>query len=400
MRIKNELLKQIKHHIYELSVNIGERPTGSAANHSAENYIKQVFVQNGFQVKLQRFNCIDWEKNEATLNVGNTEVSVEPSPYSLPCDIQADIEVIETLFQLEKADLVDKIAVLCGELTQESLMPKNFRFYNPEYHQRIINLLEEKTPAAILTTSLNDNHLTPVFEDGDFNIPSAVFFENDKDRVRQSDLPIHLKISSSRHKAVGANVIARKNQTNENKFVITAHFDTKPGTPGALDNAVGVAVLLTLSEMLKDTMPVHVGVELVAFNGEDYFSIPGQMAYLDTYSSEFNKIKLAINCDGLGLKNSTTGVSLMECSENYVAHIESINQSFSNIEKLSPWYQGDHMLFASAQVPTLAITSTGIFELMDTIIHTQNDKLNLVDPELIGEVCLFLQQIINSSNLD
>lgn len=147
-------------------------------------------------------------------------------------------------------------------------------------------------------------------------------------------------------------------------------------------------------------MPVHVGVELVAFNGEDYFSIPGQMAYLDTYSSEFNKIKLAINCDGLGLKNSTTGVSLMECSENYVAHIESINQSFSNIEKLSPWYQGDHMLFASAQVPTLAITSTGIFELMDTIIHTQNDKLNLVDPELIGEVCLFLQQIINSSNLD
>ena len=38
MQNKNELLKQIKHHIYELSVNIGERPTGSAANHRAENY--------------------------------------------------------------------------------------------------------------------------------------------------------------------------------------------------------------------------------------------------------------------------------------------------------------------------------------------------------------------------
>ena len=396
MQIKNNLLGQIEHHIYELSVNIGERPTGSVANHRAENYIKEIFAKNGFQTELQAFNCIDWEKNKATLTLGGTEVSVEPSPYSLPCDIQADVEAIETIAQLERADLAGKIVMLSGELTQEPLMPKNFRFYNPAHHQKIISLLEGKKPAAILTTSLTDNHFIPVLEDGDFDIPSAIFFAPDKDVIAQRNLPAHLKIESRRKQATGANVIAKKNQAGRNKFVVTAHFDTKPGTPGALDNAVGVTVLLTLSEMLKDAIPVDASLELVAFNGEDYFSTPGQTTYLDTYSGAFKQIKLAANCDGLGLRNSKTGLSFIACPEDYVDHIESINQSFRTIEKLSPWYQGDHMLFASAQVPTLAITSTGIFEIMDDVIHTQNDQLSLIEPELVGEVCLFLQEIINS----
>ncbi|MEM1251951.1 MAG: M28 family peptidase [Cyanobacteria bacterium P01_H01_bin.21] len=397
MQSKIELLKQIKCHIDELSVNIGERPTGSAANHRAEDYIKQVFTRNNFQVTSQNFNCLDWEKNETTLNTGDTQADVEPSPYSLPCNVQAGIEVVENMVQLEKADLTGKIAVLCGELTQEPLMPKNFRFYNPEHHQKIISLLEEKAPEAILTPSLNDKHLIPVFEDGDFDIPSAVFSNNDRDRIVNSNLPIHLRVNSKRKTTTGANVIARKSQAGQSKFVITAHFDTKPGTPGALDNAVGVTVLLILSEMLKETTPTNVGIELVAFNGEDYFSTPGQIAYLDTYNSEFSQIKLAINCDGLGLKNGKTGISLMECPKKYAEYIESTYQSFKTIEKIPPWYQGDHMLFASAKVPTLSITSTGIFELVDTVIHTQLDRPDLIDPELILEVCLFLQKIMAQS---
>ena len=394
MQNKNKLLKQIKHHIDELSTNIGERPTGSAANRQAADYIKQVFTQNKLQVTLQKFDCLDWEKDEATLNTGNTQTYVEPSPYSLPCNVQASIKVVENMFQLEQADLAGKIAFLCGELTQEPLMPKNFRFYNPEHHQKIISLLEEKAPEAILTTSLNDKHLLPVFEDGDFDIPSAVLSKNDRDKIINSNLSIHLRINSKRKKTTGANVIARKGQAGQSKFVITAHFDTKAGTLGALDNAVGVTVLLTLAEMLKETTPLDTGIELVAFNGEDYFSTPGQIAYLDTYSSEFNQIKLAINCDGLGLKSNKTGISLMECSEKYAEQIESTYQLFKSIQKIPPWYQGDHMLFASAKVPTIAITSTGIFELVDTVLHTQLDTPSLIDPELILDVCLFLQEIL------
>ena len=395
MQNQDELLRQIKLHIYELSVNIGERPTGSAANHKAENYIKHIFARNNFQVDLQKFDCIDWEKGDTTLSIEDAEFRVEPSPYSLPCDVHADIKVIESIAQLEQADLFGKITLLKGELTQEPLMPKNFRFYNPDHHQKIISLLEAKRPVAILTTSLNDTNLIPLFEDGDFEIPSAVISTNDEEVIAQSNRPIHLKINSERKNATGANVIARRNQASQNKFVVTAHFDTKPGTPGALDNAVGVAVLLALSEMFKDTALADIGIELVAFNGEDYFSTPGQVAYLDTHGGEFSSIKLAINCDGLGLKNSKIGISLMECPESYVDKIEPIYRASSNIERLSPWYQGDHMLFVSAQVPTLAVTSNGIFNLVDRVIHTKHDQPSLINPKLVLEACFFLEEIMS-----
>ncbi|MGD1919202.1 MAG: M28 family metallopeptidase [Pleurocapsa sp.] len=396
MHNDDELLKQIEQHIHELAVNIGERPTGSVANRRAENYITQIFRRNGFQVELQKFNCIDWEKNRTTLTIKNAEVPAEPAPYSLPCDIRSSIEAIANFSQLEKADLGGKIAVLRGELTQETLMPKNFRFYNPEHHQKIISLLEEKNPAAIVTASLSDEHLVSIFEDGDLNIPSAVVSQQNENIILQSNLPIHLKINSKRKNTTGANVIARKNQTGRHKFVVTAHFDTKPGTPGALDNATGVALLLALSEIYRDTVPEDVNIELVAFNGEDYFSTPGQVTYLDTYGIEFNQIELAINCDGLGLSNSKIGISLMECPKSYRDRIESVKQVFRNIEMLPPWYQGDHMLFASAQVPTLAITSTVIFHLMYNVIHTEKDRSSLVDPELIRESCFFIKEIMNS----
>ncbi|MEO1299420.1 MAG: M28 family peptidase [Cyanobacteria bacterium J06636_16] len=395
MQNNDALLRQVRRHISELSVNIGARPTGSVANHKAENYIKQTFIRNNFQVDLQTFNCIDWEQGETSLNIEGAKIPVTPSPYSLPCDVQADIKVLENLSQLEQAEVSGKVALLRGELTQESLMPKNFRFYNPEHHQRIISLLEAKSPVAILTVSLEDRHLIPVFEDGDFDIPSAVISQNSGDMIAQANLPIHLKISSQRRQAKGANVIAKKNQTSQNKFVVSAHFDTKSGTPGALDNAVGVTVLLILSEMFKDTSLKDCGIELVAFNGEDYFSTPGQVAYLDTYSHEFGNIKLAINCDGLGLENSKVGVSLMECPENYVSQIKSICRASSHIETMPPWYQGDHMLFVAAQVPTLAVTSTGIFELVDNVIHTKHDQPSLINPNAVLETCFFLQEIMS-----
>lgn len=57
------------------------------------------------------------------------------------------------------------------------------------------------------------------------------------------------------------------------------------------------------------------------------------------------------------------------------------------------------MLFASQKVPTLAITSTGIFELMDTVVHIKLDTPVLIDAELIREVCLFLHKIMSQENI-
>lgn len=51
-------------------------------------------------------------------------------------------------------------------------------------------------------------------------------------------------------------------------FIVGAHYDTAPGTPGADDNASGVAVLLELAQSLRDFAPVPT-IRLVAFALEE-----------------------------------------------------------------------------------------------------------------------------------
>ncbi|MCE1169555.1 MAG: M28 family metallopeptidase [Sphingobacteriia bacterium] len=76
------------------------------------------------------------------------------------------------------------------------------------------------------------------------------------------------------------NVLARRsNLQGKKRIVITAHIDSKIGTTGAIDNATGVTVLLLLAELLKEYNKDY-SLELVFFNGEDYYGAPGQITYL------------------------------------------------------------------------------------------------------------------------
>ena len=62
---------------------------------------------------------------------------------------------------------------------------------------------------------------------------------------------------------------------------ICAHIDSKMGTPGALDNASGTTVLLLLAELLADYRG-SLGVDIAAINGEDYYSVTGEIVYLSS----------------------------------------------------------------------------------------------------------------------
>ena len=51
-------------------------------------------------------------------------------------------------------------------------------------------------------------------------------------------------------------------------IVIGAHYDSVPGTPGADDNASGVAVLLEIARHFKDCRPERT-IRFVAFVNEE-----------------------------------------------------------------------------------------------------------------------------------
>lgn len=70
------------------------------------------------------------------------------------------------------------------------------------------------------------------------------------------------------------NLVGRNSQQVERRLVISAHIDTKIGTPGAIDNGTGVTILLQLAELLKE-QSMSLPIELAFFNGEDYYATPG-----------------------------------------------------------------------------------------------------------------------------
>jgi aminopeptidase YwaD len=167
-------------------------------------------------------------------------------------------------------------------------------------------------------------------------------------------------------------------------------------TPGALDNASGVSALLAFADSLsgKD-FPFQ--IEIVLLNGEDYYSIPGEMVFMGSLSSDYI---LAINVDGIGLKNSATSISFYECPKEIENKIMEHMDNITGIEQIEPWPMGDHMIFASNGIPTIAITASNIFYLLDTIIHSPDDTMKNIDIDGLNIAINFLESCVQGWEKD
>ena len=392
-------LHNLEGYLRSLCISIGERPVGSRKNHLTQEFIGDLFQRRGYAVEYQEFDCLDWKAGKVSLLVDGEALPAAVSPYSLPAEVTAPLVSLGDLAALESCDLQGKIAFLHSGLTREALMPKNFPFYNPDEHRKIISLLEHRRPLAIVLESASGEGMLPVIEDGDFEIPSLVVSQSDSPRLKSGDVQqVSLSIDVSRRPTRAANVIARRfSGESRRKMVLTAHLDTKPGTPGALDNASGVATLLALSPLVT-TKFLAFELEFVALNGEDYYSSAGEVAYLNAYLPDFERIFLAVNVDGVGLKGSPTGISYLGVPDEMHATLESARQGFRSLEVIEPWTQGDHMLFTMHGVPALTLTSSRIFELVDRVVHTPQDTYDLLDLNTIWEAALYLSEVLSRMN--
>jgi aminopeptidase YwaD len=204
---------------------------------------------------------------------------------------------------------------------------------------------------------------------------------------------VYLESRTQRIPAKGCNVIARKGTVPGRRVVLFAHIDARMGSPGANDNASGVAVLLLLAELLADYAG-SLAIEMVAMNGEDYYSNPGEQMYLAFNAGRFHEMVLGINLDDVGYYRGKIAYSLYGCSEELA---DLIRKTFSRHEGLiegESWYQGDHGLFLMNQTPALAITSELLGELMSEITHTPKDSLVIVDPTKLVTLALTLRDLL------
>jgi len=383
-----------------LCLEIPERRVGSPGNRQATEFFAQTVASHGFQTRCPDFECIDWTQNGAHLSVDGEPFEVFPSPYTLDCLVHAPLAVVSTADELEIVDASNKILLVRGDLAKEQLMPKNFDFYNPDHHKRIVHLLETQAPQAIAAATSRNPELAggmypfPLIEDGDFDIPSVYMTEEEGDRLADhAGQEITLEIEAERIPARGCNVIARKGDPAGRQVVVCAHIDAKDDTPGALDNGTGVVVLLLLAELLAEYAG-DLGIEIVALNGEDHYSAAGQKQYIRNNRDRFSEIVLAINLDLAGYYEGKTAYSLYDCPDEIAAAIRKAFSSQQDMVEGEPWYQSDHSIFIQNQVPAMAVTSDRFMDLSTHITHTAKDRPELVDLAKLASIALALRDLL------
>ncbi len=385
-----------------LCEDINDRSVGSAGNRQATYFFNKEISSFGWNSEISELNVVDWEDGGATLQAEDIDFKVLVSPYSLGCNVKEELTSISNIEEFKQTDISGKIVLLYGEIAKEQLMPKNFVFYNPEEHQRIITLLEEKRPAAIVSATGRNSALAggvypfPLIEDGDFDIPSVYMTEEEGRKLLfHTGKSIILKSHSKRIPTNAYNIIARKGKNTTERIVITAHIDSKKGTPGAIDNATGIIVLLLVAEMLGD-YDGNRKLEIVALNGEDYYSVPGQMDYVYKNQEKFNEVILNINIDGAGYIEGKSTFSLFGLPEEIKENVNGILAKYNGITEGIQWPQGDHSIFVQQGCPAIAVSSKWFIDHMDnqTITHTPKDNAGIVDCRKVVEIAEALNWLI------
>ncbi len=383
-----------------LCEEIPERSVGSPGNRMATQFFEEEISAAGWKSEIQEFDAIDWEDGGAVLRSENVSFKVFVSPYAPGCKVEAPLISASSAEELGSLDMAGKILLLHGEIAQEQLMPKNFVFFNPESHQQIISLLEKGCPKAIVCATGRNAALAggvypfPLIEDGDFDLPSVYMTEEvGKELLAYVGKTVALNSSSKRIPGKGCNVIASKGKSNDGRIVITAHIDAKKGTPGAIDNATGVIVLLLLARLLEDYTGERT-IEIVALNGEDYYAVPGQMRYIAENQGRFDQLILNINIDGAGYQEGKSAFSFYGLSDEMENKARDVFGQFDGLTEGSQWPQGDHSIFIQYGCPAIAVSSKWFTDNIATqeITHTLKDNIGIVD-------CLKVVEIAEALNL-
>lgn len=374
-------------HLHFLSATIGPRPAGSPGNAAAEGYIARTLAEYGYAVERQPYRCAAWEHLGTALLVGGEPGMAAANPFSPPCDITAPTVPVATLAELRAAELGGRVAVLYGALAAGAIAPKAWPFKG-EGEAEVVALLEQKAPAALLTVQAREGLLPRITEDAELGIPAAtVPADVGLSLVRRPGLPVHLRIESRGDAATACNVVGRIG-SDESRVVICAHFDSKVDTPGAADNASGVAVMLALARMLAQHRLRH-GVEVVAFNGEEYLPL-GDDAYLAREGGTLDQVVAAVNFDAVGLWLAPNSVAMLGAAPAFESAVRRLTQRHPGLVWAEPWVESNHATFAWRGVPSVAFTAAS----PPPVYHTRGDTEAWISPARLREAALVAAEII------
>lgn len=383
-----DLASRCEHHLQVLAGDLGARPPGSPANRQAATYAAAVLADAGLVVREHAFATRWWEPGPATLTLGATASSVAPDPYSPATEVQGPAVLVADLEALEALEhATGRVLVVAGPLAAQQVLPEAFPFLDLDDHARIRAALRRLAPAAVVAVS---DHWEPFLEDPDLGIAS-VTVPTALGGTISDRLPITLRTGGAVHAGTGTTVTGWTDRAaaGQPRLVVCAHLDSKATTPGAFDNAGGVAAILAAAEV---GLLGGRAVEVVLFNGEDHADACGEVAWLE--GTDLAGVVGAVNLDGIGLRGRGSSLATLACPGPLEDRLHRWARVRAGWVVAEPWWESDHALFAMRDIPSVAITSEDVHALLGGLAHTAEDTVEVVDVDRLASVAADLPEIL------
>ena len=205
--------------------------------------------------------------------------------------------------------------------------------------------------------------------------------------------------------------------------ILGAHYDTVPGSPGANDNATGVAAVLELARLLKAFEPRR-EIRLVAFVNEEmpFFATEamGSWRYARRCASRGDAVSAMLSLETIGYYSDRPGSQhypfpfglFYPERGNFIAFVANLrsgvlvrkvvksfrrNAAFPSEAVAAPgWMTGigwsDHYAFWKAGYPAVMVTDTALFRYSQ--YHTAEDTEGVVDVERLARVVHGLAAVV------
>jgi hypothetical protein len=206
-------------------------------------------------------------------------------------------------------------------------------------------------------------------------------------------------------------------------FVVGAHYDSVTGSPGANDNASGVAAVLELARMLKDETPER-SIMFAFFPNEEppYFQTKdmGSLVFARGFYQGVKRFSGMISVETIGYYSDQKGsqkypkplASMYPDTANFIGFVGDV-KSREMLKKalvefrlqthfpsegasLPRWIEGvgfsDHWSFWQVGAPAIMVTDTAMFR--DPDYHKATDTPDKLDYDRMARVVLGLKRVV------
>ena len=399
---------------------LGTRFPGTKGEKLAREYILKEIKSYGYTPKVEKFEHLGWKRGISEVKIVEPlerellSISLAGAPSTGKDGIDGEILFLGNgtpgEFEQYKDQIKDRIVFVTslaplGQCTPPRQCHRRTKYGRAvEFGAKAFIFMNSQAGMLPQTGSTRQNMtgeipaVTIPFEEGELL----------KNLISKGPVRVKLVVENETFTNQSGNIVAElPGKKGDEVVIIGAHYDCHDNSHGAQDNGTGVAILLELARIIKNTkIKLEKTIRFIFFGVEEMAAI-GSSFYVKEHQDELDKIHLYINVDGLG-----SGGKIFDTQgfDDLSAYLLRIAKELNYQLKIpNPAFSGDALAFVFGGVPTAALKrsgSPGIFNFKGSINnedrgwgHTSADTLDKIIPSSFYESAILAgRTLIRAAN--